>query len=258
MKLLNYFIDELGSANPKSVHSKLYILSGILVSAYACEALKIKADQIKFKYWNRTNVIFHSREIGRKEGNFNILKNNEINQNFTRDLMRFLDQSNFQLFGVIVDKSKLPKNWNEKTLYKKTSLIMIKNFICALLAQDNVRGRLIIESATAEKDFYYHKTVGYFLSNGFKELKISYQHVQNVLTEISYVTKKNFDIEEQLADILAYGLRVKYVSHEKKDLPNYEKELAKIVNKKLFSMHPNTGMKKKRLYSQIKSFALIP
>ena len=258
MKLLNYFIDELGSANPKSIQSKLYILSGILVASYAREALKIKADQIKFKYWNRTNIVFHSREIGRKEGDFAILKNNEINQNFTKDLMMFLDQGNFQLFGVIVDKSKLPKNWNEKTLYKKTSLIIIRNFLCALLAQNNVRGRLIIESATAEKDFYYHKTVGHFLSNGFKELKISYQHIQDVLTEISYVTKKNFDIEEQLADILAYGLRVKYESQEKKDLSNYETELVIIVNKKLFSMHPNTGVKKKRLYSQIKSFAVIP
>jgi len=36
------------------------------------------------------------------------------------------------------------------------------------------------------------------------------------LTEVSFVTKKNFDVEEQLADILAYGLRLKYEKSTKK------------------------------------------
>ena len=257
MKLINFFIDELGSASPKATQSKLYILSGIMVTSQSREQLKIKADQIKFKYWDNANIIFHSREIGRKEGNFRILKDDKINNNFSKDLIRFLHQGSFQLFGVVIDKTKIPKNWNEKTLYKKTSEIIIKNFIFSLLAQQNCRGRLIVESATAEKDFYYHKTAGHFLSNGFRKLGIDYQQVQNVLTEISFVTKKNFDIEEQLADILAYGLKLKYEKSKNKKLTDYEIKLIKVVDKKLFNMPPNTGIKKKKLYSQIESFKVI-
>jgi hypothetical protein len=257
MKLLNYFIDELGSASPKAHHSKLYILSGIMVTSQSREQLKIKADQIKFKYWSKTNIVFHSREIGRKEGDFSILNDKKININFTKDLMKFLNQGSFQLFGVLVDKTKIPKNWNEKTLYKKTSEDIIKNFIFALLAQSSCRGRLIVESATAEKDFYYHKTAGYFLSNGFKKLGINYKQVQDVLTEISFVTKKNFDIEEQLADILAYGLKLKYEKPTTNKLSEYERKLIRVVNKKLFNTPLTTGKKKKKLYSQIKSFKII-
>ena len=120
-----------------------------MVISESRKQLKIKADQIKFKYWDKTSIIFHSREIGRKEGDFHILKDNKINKDFSRDLIRFLHQGNFQLFGVLVDKTKMPKNWNEKTFYKKTSEIIIRNFIFALLAQRNCRGRLIVESATA-------------------------------------------------------------------------------------------------------------
>lgn len=258
MKSINFFIDELGSASPKAIQSKLYILSGIMVTSQSRELLKIKADQIKFKYWNKTNIVFHSREIGRKEGDFHILKDSNINNSFSKDLINFLSQGSFQLFSVLVDKRKMPKNWNEKTLYKKTSEIIIRNFIFALLAQSNCRGRLIIESATAEKDFYYHKTAGYFLSNGFKKLGIDYKQVQDVLTEISFVTKKNFDIEEQLADILAYGLKLKYEKSAKNKLSDYEKRLIEVVGKKLFNMHPKTGTKKKKLYSQIEGFKVIP
>lgn len=257
MKFINLFIDELGSANPKAENSKVYILSGIMITSQAREELKIKSDQIKFKYWSRTDVVFHSREIGRKEGNFSILKDETVEKSFIKDLFNLLGNANFQLFGVIVDKTKIPKNWNEKVLYKKTAEILISNFILALLAQQKCRGRLIVESATAEKDFYYHKAAGFFLSNGFKKLKIDYKEVQNVLTEISFVTKKNYDIEEQIADLLAYGLRIKYDKTKVGLLSEYEKRLLKVVDLKLFEMHPNTAGKKKLLYSKIESFKIV-
>lgn len=258
MKLINLFIDELGSANPNNLHSKIYVLCGIMVTAQSRDWLRIKADQIKFKYWDRTDFVFHSREIDRKVGIFKNLKDKKINDKFSEDLIKFLQDGHYQLFGVLVDKTKMPKNWNEKTLYKKTADVIIKNFIFALLAQHNCRGRLIVESATAEKDFYYHKTAGVYLSNGFPGLKIDYQAVQNVLTEISFVTKKNFDIEEQLADLLVYGLKLKYDKRPVKKLSEYGKKLIKVVNSKLFKIQPNTGIKKKTLYSKIESFKILP
>jgi hypothetical protein len=258
MRLLNFFIDELGSASLRSTQSSHYVLSGIMVSAQGRQMLKIKADQIKFKYWGDVDVIFHSREIGRKLGSFSILNDAQTDKNFTQDLIRFLKTGPYQLFGVVVDKSKVPKNWNEITIYKKTAEEIVKSFIFALLAQSDCRGRLIIESATAQKDFYYHKIAGYYLSNGFKKLKVDYQQVQQVLTEISFVTKKNYDIEEQLADLLAYGLKLKYEKRPDKQVTDYERRLIDVVECKLFKMHPNTGKKKKRLYSQIESFKIIP
>lgn len=116
----------------------------------------------------------------------------------------------------------------------------------------------MVESATAQKDFYYHKEAGYFLSNGFKELKIDFRQVQDVLTEVSFVTKKNHDIEEQIADLLAYGLRLKYEKKPLSKLSDYEKRLLKIVEGKLFKLNVNTGNKKKKLHSKIKSFKILP
>ena len=51
------------------------------------------------------------------------------------------------------------------------------------------------------------------------------------------ITRENPNIEEAIA---------------------YEKKLIDVVDKKLFNMHPNTGTKKKKLYSQIESFKVIP
>lgn len=259
MKNLSLFIDESGIANPKVTNSEVYILSGCMVDDYSREKLKIEAGQIKFKYWTGKNIVFHSKEIGRKEGDFKIFKDKKVFDHFQQDLFNFLSHNSYQLFFVLVDKKKaLKQNWNDKKVYQETSTLMVGNFTLSLLAQDNAKGRLVVESASAAKDFYFHKAAGYFLSNGFPKLGVSFKQVQDVLTEISFVSKKNHDIEGQIADLLAYAAKLKFKGKKQINMSSYDKGISKIMNTKIFKMHPETGEKKKKYYSQIDSFKIIP
>ncbi len=257
MRNLSLFIDESGQANPKAPNSGVYILSGCMVDNDTRNELEILANQVKFKYWDRTDIVFHSREIDRKEGEFNILKDPVVQRSFEKNLFRLLNHGGYKTFFVLVDLNKAKsKNWNEEKVYKETTNIMMRNFILALLSEGNCRGRVVIESATSKKDFYFHKAASYFLSGGLPQVKVSYKKVQNILTEISYVTKKNHDIEEQIADLLAYGARLKFEKRTPNN--NYEKNILKLVNSKRFIMHPNTGNKKKKYQSLIESFKILP
>lgn len=259
MKEYCLFIDESGSGNPRVKKSPCYIVCGCLVPEFKRLDLKIRADQIKFKYWGRTSVVFHSREIGRKERDFRILKNRKIYQDFCKDLLSFLSSSGVQLFIVVVDYEQAVKlNWNSQKVYKETAAVIVRNFILSLLALGDVKGRLVIESATAEKDFIFHKTAGYFLSGGLPHLNVTHKAVQGVLTEVSFVTKKNHDIEEQIADLFSYAAKLKFLKKKKDSMTAYEQELVKIMNQKLFHMHPETGIKKKKYYSQIEEFKVVP
>src|SRR3989338_2148395 len=77
--------------------------------------LKIFSDQIKFKYWGRTDVVFHSREIGRKEGDFTIFKDQRIFNEFLHDLENLLSSPRFKMFFIVVDKTKARQvGWDEK------------------------------------------------------------------------------------------------------------------------------------------------
>lgn len=258
MKLVNLFIDESGSENPKTVKAGLYIICGCMASNQSREKLKVTADQIKFKFWDRTNIVFHSREIWRKEGDFSILKDSQINKQFCKHLFNFLSGGGYQIMAVVVDhRQAAKKNWNSKKVYKETASIIVRGFILALLAAGN-RGRLVIESATSEKDFNFHKAAGHYLANGIKELDVSCNQVQNVLTEISFVSKKNFDIEEQVADLLAYGAKLKFLKKNKSALNEYDKQILRIANQKLFQIHPNMSGRKKKFYSKIESFKILP
>jgi len=254
------FIDELGTANVKDFNSKLYILSGCSINESERQNMKIRADQIKFKYWGNTNIIFHSREIGRKENNFEILKDKKTYNQFLKDLEEFLLEIKFKMFFVIVNKEKArKKSWNHIKIYREVSNQIVRNFLLILLSGDS-KGKIIVESATAEKDFYFHRAIGYYLAAGIKELKVDYKKIQETLTSISFVTKNNFDIEEQVADLFVYAAKCKYLDKLggkfKKGL--YEKMMISLLENKIFKKPSEARDSKMKYFKEVNSFAILP
>lgn len=135
------------------------------------------------------------------------------------------------------------------------------NFITWLLGLTGAKGKVNIESATAEKDRYYLNTFSYFLSPGNKELKVNYKKLQELLTSISFVTKRNYDIEEQIADLLAYAAKCKYLRLTKKktfEIGSYEDKIIKVLETKLWRLPKLAGEKKMRFYKNIDPFCVIP
>ena len=256
MAKLNLFIDELGTASFNEAYSKHYIVTGCFVNEFNRNELKIKADQIKFKYWGRTNIVFRSRDIGRKIGDFKIFQEEKLFKEFQKDLFKFLFEGNYSLFTICLDKEKAKnQNWSSIKIYKETARILIKNFILSLIAK-KTNGRIVIEASTGQRDFSFYEATRFYLSSGLEDIGVPFNKIQEVLTEISFVTKKNFDIEEQIADLSSYGAKLKITN--KKDLSDYDKNILNMVNAKLFKIHPKTGERKKKFYSEIKSFVVLP
>lgn len=264
MKYIELFIDELGNYNPIDKKSQVYILSGCAVDLETRKCLKIRADQIKFKYWGHTKVIFHSREIGRKKRDFSIFKRKpKFFKSFLEDLFSMLKDVNLTVFSVVCNKEISKKNgWNSTKIIKTTSRSLIRSYVIWLLGLGSVNGKITIESATAEKDKYYLEEFSYFLSPGCKELLgVEYKKIKSILTSISFVTKLNQDIEEQVADLFAYAIKCKYfktkkLEEYKKD--SYEDRIIKILNTKMFKLPSNAKEKKLKYYRNVDSFVVVP
>ena len=261
-KLENYklFIDELGVANPKDTKSEVYIVSACSVNEKERLSIKTKADQIKFKYWGRTDIVFHSREFGRKMGDFSIFKDKKVFKEFISDFEAFILDSDFKMFFTILDKGKARKlGWNDVKIYEETSYIIIKNFLLSMISQDS-RANIVIESSTSEKDFYFHKANNFFLSGGVSEVDVDYKKVQDTITSIAFVTKNNFDIEEQIADIFAYAVKCKYFLQIKKKIKIgfYEKIVLDLLKKKLYKKPRNASVHKQKYLNEIESIKLLP
>ena len=248
--LFKLYLDESGTPNLNGGNPKFpyFILSGFIVNEEQARNLKTKADQVKFKYWGRTNVVFHSREIGRRENNFSILKNPAMEQDFHKDLSQFLVANGGKSIIVVVHKGKAKSaGWKDGDIYKKTSSEMLKFFIEYLYAK-NDKGQIVIESAGTKKDIAFYKEYIYFLANGVRELGLDHQKTKQILTSISFVSKNNNDIEEQIADLLAYpaghnclvaeGIRTIVLN-------SYEDNMCKILDTKILRfVNKKTGISK--------------
>lgn len=263
MKYFELFADELGNINPNDKNSDVYVLCGCAVKTDDRDFLKILADRIKFKYWGHTNVPFHSRDIGRREKDFSIFKKNKVKFNeFTSDLFRFLKESGYTVFVVVCDKDSAKKTgWNSIKITKETIHVLFYHYITWLLGLSSSKGKITVESATAEKDRYYLSDFSYFLSPGCKELTVDYKKIQSILTSLSFVTKQNSDIEEQIADMFAYAARCKYLRLTKRStfkIGSYEDRIIRILESKLFRLPVEAKDRKMKFYSTIEPFCVVP
>ncbi|OGM92917.1 hypothetical protein A2333_01960 [Candidatus Wolfebacteria bacterium RIFOXYB2_FULL_49_7] len=236
--LYKLYLDETGtpSLNGFNPGFPYFILSGFIVDEAQANNIKIKADQVKFKYWGRTNIVLHSREIGRRENDFALLKDPSVEKNFHKDLSQLLILNGGRSVLVVVNKDKAKNlGWKADDIYRNTSKEMLRFFI-EVLHHKNDKGQIIIESAGTQKDVAFYKEYIYFLSNGIQSLGIDHHKMKKILTSISFVSKNNQDIETQIADLLAYpaGYSCLVTDGTKAIVPNsYEDNLCKILSAKI-------------------------
>ena len=138
-KLHRLYIDETGVPNFTAL-DKNYTLCGVIVRSYQSEDLRIRADQIKFKYWGNTNVVFHSKDIGKKQNEFSILNNPNINKSFLGDL----NTGQYKCIVVSVNKDKAQQQgWNQTQIQNSAVDKMLEFFVAFLLKLNNVSSTII-------------------------------------------------------------------------------------------------------------------
>lgn len=260
MNKYKLFIDELGQVSYKG-NSKVYVTCACSIEDKMRMEAKIKADQIKYKYWGRTDIVFHSRDMGRTRGEFSILSDKVKEKHFYEDLFNFLNWLPVILFVVVIEKYIAYKSsWNDVKIIKESANKIFGNFISFILSK-KAKGEIYIESAGVEKDKYYLNSFAYFLSPSTKEFNDKYKIVQKSLTSISFVTKNNHDIEEQVADLFSYAAKCKFNRDKqikKYGKGSYEDKIIGLLEKKLYKLNPGSGEKKIKYMKHVDSFDIIP
>ena len=79
-----------------------------------------KFNALKFKYWGCDNIVLHERDLRKTEkisdlsvrSKYEALSG-ETKEAFYRDLHAFLNEANFLIFAVIIDKNKVPSKYKK-------------------------------------------------------------------------------------------------------------------------------------------------
>jgi hypothetical protein len=111
---------------------------------------------------------------------------------------------------------------------------------------------------------HYLQELSYFLAPSCKEIDEDFQEhcdIKDVVTSITFVTKRNNDIETQIADIFGYAATCLFREERKEAVftkKSYEHAMISVLKQKLFKLHPQTGPTKRKFFSKVQPFLYIP
>ena len=208
-EIYKLFLDESGVPDASVTGRNPYFsLCGIIVNEASASHLKIKSDQIKYRYWKTTDVVFHYNEMSKKINKFSILNDSAISTEFYNDIQDLIRTTGIRCIAVSVNKKDaIIAGMTTKDIYEQANDEMLKAFI-VFLHNKKSTGQIIIESAGTQKDMLLYKRYVHYLSKGLPSLELDHIGVKKILTSFSLVSKNNYDIETQIADLLAFPIRV--------------------------------------------------
>lgn len=262
-KQYKLFIDESGHPHPND-RSKHFVLVGIIIQDGKQELLKIKADQLRFKYWDKTNIVFHSEEIGKRKGEFAIFQNKpKLGAQFEKQFLSFLATAPIFVATSVVDKAKAFRvGWKEKTIIDKANDAILLDYLAFLYAQDGAHGRVVYETSMLSRDSLY-LTAFYKVTNpSWQQANPDFHHVREVLTAVTFANKLNDDVEIQLADVFSYAAICKHHKETGQKVyakDSYEAKLISILEKKLLAKPlAITKTTKQKYYAKVNGTTVLP
>ena len=186
-------IDESGKASFNHP-SNLFTLSAVLIPESFKPKLDLKIRKLKRKFFKNEDIVFHSRDMSRKKGQFSLLRDPKNETLFWSEFISILNNDEISLIFVIKNKLKAKKlGWQPKTILKRSYSRLAELFLTNL-TKDQSRGKIIAESDPSQD---------LFLMEAHASLQSLNQNYRNSVTSISFVKKTNLDPDVQIADALA-------------------------------------------------------
>jgi len=262
-RVFKLFIDESGQ-HEKSHYSSYFSFVGVIVEQARQEEIKSELDHIKFKYWNRTNIVLHSEEIARNSGDFALFAGNpELKASFLDDIYEYLRKSPYVLTTCSVDKRKVyGLRWKEDTVLVKATDAVFADFINYVYTKLPAIGKIIFEASSPVKDNKYMERFSYFASNNIVRKYPHFVDIRDKLTSITFATKLNHDAETQIADLFGHAATCKMLQTEgvqSYDKNSYEAKMIKILNSKTIKIPNNTTKPEKQaMFEALNGYKILP
>ena len=104
------FIDETGDhgLTKININFPIFLLSGILIKNNELIHLELLLTKLNMKYWSTESLILHSREIRKCSNEYKILLDEDLKNQFYKDLNQLILRSKF----LIIPSASIFQNFS--------------------------------------------------------------------------------------------------------------------------------------------------
>jgi hypothetical protein len=211
------------------MHERWFTVTGVMLERSQFPIFKDKINTIKYAYWQNgiykykqgeRRVVFHSREIRKKEGPFNP-KHIEYPK-LMNDISSMVREIDFTIFSASIDKIKHINKYARPYHVYNLCLDFVVERYCRFLNSNNKTGILMLESRGKEEDSFILKHLIKLIESGNNyHDKSHFNCIKGVYFNPKWCFIKNnakasFIILE-LADLVSFPI-YKYIKTGNKDL----------------------------------------
>lgn len=224
MKIL--FLDESGDHSLIKIDPQfsIFCLAGCIFDETDYQQnIKAKIDAFKIRYFNKTDIILHSREIRKCESSFNILLNKNTKQGFYTDLNNLMSNLPYTILASVILKGKLKNQYCDPANPYALSLEFIMERFLYFLEENNDIGYISVESRDPKSNTDLLTAFTETINNGswINEMRITAGRFQRKIQKMIFVTKQQNENGHQIADLMAYPI-AKYGFDPKRQNPAFD------------------------------------
>ena len=245
MSLYRIYIDEVGNNDLKStedINHRYLCLTGVIFEyEYVAKVLNPKVETLKSKYFGShpdEPIIFHRKELVNQKYPFNILKNENIRNDFNEEFLQMLSELEFKVISVIIDKfehSHKYVSWKYDPYHYCMEILIERYYF--FLRDLNEKGDVMIESRGGKEDLRLKKSFRRIMDIGTNFIKNDQLNKYLSSKELKIKPKSANVSGLQIADLIAYPSRqyiFKLYEIEIKSKVTFNDEVIKIIKNKYY------------------------
>lgn len=224
------YIDETGEPGLEKIDPgfPVFVLTMcIFEETVYTEAIVPAFLKLKFEYWGHEGVILHSREIRKREGDFQILVDECKHKTFMDQLSGLMKNSNYRLIVSAIRKQQHSKRYGKNAFhaYHLAMEFALERLLPLLEQTGEERVSLVAEARGARENEELARSVRSVVSSGTNY--IGEERFKKINFQLTFKPKVMNLIGHQIADLAGYPI-ARYVISGKSS-PAYE-----IVHKKFY------------------------
>lgn len=179
-----------------------FCLAGIIVDRKIYnDTIITEINNLKLKYFNKTDVVFHYTDMKNNKNEFKILKDIKISGPFWQEFNSIIEKLNFTTIGTYIDYNKLFNihGLRKNECYELAFTRLINNYIL-FLKKNNGLGSVIFESLTWKDNKNIQNVFFHILNYGTD--MYSDKVCSKYLSTIGFLTKKENSVGLEIADFV--------------------------------------------------------
>lgn len=228
------YIDESGDHGLTCVNTDfpVFLLCGVIVSEIEYGNIKQSFNEIKNKFWQTKEVIFHSRDIRKCEKEFSILFDLEKKKIFYEQINSSLSQSKYSIIASAIQKELYIKKYGRLSndVYELALSFIIERAIFYLDDVNLTEKQLeiVIEKRGKSEDKKLGEHFQRLLSRGTSY--VTAERLAPYELKIVFKSKRDNINGLQLADLVAYPI-ARYAIEPNRANPAFDLISTKIYSK---------------------------